>query len=41
MFSEPFWEYSNSLAWVNVVIYIEKFLVSLYQCVLETLVEIF
>ena len=36
MFSEPFWDYLNSLSWVTVMIYIAKFLVSLYQCVLET-----
>ena len=40
MFSEPFWEYLNSL-WVTVMIYVAKFLVSLYQCVLETLDQIF
>ena len=41
MFSEPFLEYLNSLSWVTVMIYIAKFLVSLYQCVFETLEQMF
>ena len=41
MFSGPFWEYLNSLLWVTVMIYIAKILVSLYQCVIETLGRIF
>ena len=41
MFSEPFKEYLNSLSWVTVMIYIAKFLVSLYHCVLEILDQIF
>ena len=40
MFSEPFLEYLNSFSWVTVVIYIVKILVSLNQCVLETLDQI-
>ena len=26
MFSEPFWEYLNSLSWVSVMIYVAKIL---------------
>ena len=36
-----FYGYLNSLSWVNVIIYSANFLVSLYQCVLETLGRIF
>ena len=41
MLSGPFGEYLNSLSWVNVMIYIANILVSLYQCVIETLDRIF
>ena len=37
MFSVFFWGYLNSLSWMNVMIDLAQFLVSLYQCVLETL----
>ena len=41
MYAEPFLEYLNSLPWVTVMMYIAKFLATLYQCVLETLDRIF
>ena len=40
-FLGPFGEYMNSLLWATVMIYMAKILVSLYQCVIETLGRVF